>query len=343
VKGPPALVFFGAFAAGIASVRGRGWLVSRPFLLVLGLGLALASTWIFLLASHPGVPDVWAIWSHEVGGDRGGIGGWLANLLELLVGVPVMFFPGALVVLGAWRSDVGARVFEEQPVRALCVCIALAFAVFFVWPGSRPRYLFPLAPLVALVAGRIVDESLLAGAAGAFAKRIRMALAVLGGLGVLAPLAALVLYFRPIGPLERISPLGMSCALAACVAGLVLLRRLRRGPSVALLACGVAVMCALRLIERLELVPAVAIEHGHLADARALSQALPPEAILHTALWAEFNLLFYVDRPVRYAEDPNGLGPEEFVLVAAGSELPGERVLARTLGQGRAVEIVKTR
>lgn len=342
VKGPPALVFFGAFALGIASVRGRGWLVSRPCLLVLGAGLVVALSWILLLALHRDVPDLWSIWSHEVGGNRGGLGGWFVNLLDLLERVLVMLFPGAIVILCALRSEVGARLFQEHAMRALCVCIALALAVLLVWPGSRPRYLYPVAPLLCLVVGRLLDLGLAVGAKGVFAARLRLALAVLGCAGVLAFVASLVIYVRPIGPLERISPLGSLCALAACAAGLALVVRLRRTPSAALLGCALAVLCALRLIERLEVVPAVASINGRVADARALSEALPKGAILHTALWAEFNVLFYVDNPVRYAADPDGLGPGEFVLVAAGDDLPGERVLARTLGQGRAVEIVRS-
>jgi 4-amino-4-deoxy-L-arabinose transferase-like glycosyltransferase len=342
VKGPSALVYFGAFAIGIASVRGRAWLGSRPFLLVLGAGSTVAAAWIFLLAAHDGAPDLWSTWSHELGGNEGGLLGWLGDRLDLVTGVPVMLLPGALVILCALRSEVGSRLFQEQAMRALCVCVALSLAVFLVWPGARVRYLYPLAPLACLVVGRLLDLGLAAGAKGVFAARLRLVLAVLAGVGVLALVASLVLAVRPIGALERFSPLGNLCASAACAAGLDLLRRLRRAPSAALLGFALALLCALRLVERLEVVPARASRHGRVADARALSEALPLGATLHTALWAEFNVLFYVDRPVRYAADPRGLGSGAFVLVAAGDTLPGERILARTLGQGRAVEIVRS-
>lgn len=329
-KGPPALVFVAAAVIALARVEGARRLLRQPRVLIaLGLGLALAGTWLALLLSRLDVAQTLAYWRQEL--DR--TGG--ANLRELF-GDRLSFalaFPGgvlaaslcAFVVAGraGWRELRGQSAFDWM---LGTLVLSLAFLFLF---APRHRYAYPMTPLAALIGGALLDArcSLDAGRATSLAQRtLARTFAVAGlllGTSLIPALrAAAGLEFHP-------DVLGWAAALGGVAAGVWLWRAAARAPLAHLGLCAAAVLVALRLLIATQYDPPRAERRGYRETARRIETLVPQGETLHTSQWMHFNELSYVRRPVRAVADLGQLerGDLAFVRDPSPESSRGFRVL----------------
>ncbi len=348
-KGPPTYVFFVAAALGIA-LAGREWrfLAASRFWLPIGLGTALAGVWVFLLIRRPETSGVLEHWAREVTRGQGGIGRYLAERGRFLVAVAAGFLPATAAALVAWRTESWHSLWERPEVRFIVFSLAGGLAFFALMPETRARYVFPLAPWSAVLAGLIASAALARSPTSPEHRRLRVAVVVIAVLGLAACGAALTL---PVWPSQGVRGLGIPgyalVALLLALALVVLWRRPAAGPGLLLAFAMVAIA---RLVQLIEIVPQNADEHEHRADAARIEAVIPQDAPVAAHLRGEYNVLFYVDRTIRAVSTPEEATPGVLVVEDAEAErlvaeMPGwyRMVLQADMRGGRHLTVVEVR
>jgi len=153
-KGPAALPFVGGIILALFLKDGYSrrllWISVGP-LLVMGATLSL---WYLLLQNRLADLDVWSHWQSETLRQRLGETTILSSqhLWEFVFGTVLGFLPSSLVLLepkrwlSSWKEN-------GWPRAAILSALLVPFVIFFFWPGTQPRYLLPLMPLMCGWAG----------------------------------------------------------------------------------------------------------------------------------------------------------------------------------------------
>jgi 4-amino-4-deoxy-L-arabinose transferase-like glycosyltransferase len=317
-KGPAAWVFFAATllaAALVERTRARAVLLTAGLVLV--ASTALAGIWLALLVRDLGWARLAEIWAAEVTGGAKGAS-YLAARSKFVPRALGAFGIGTLLALLA-LVDRRSRWLEPIPVRiALGTCV-LGFAFFLVFPRAQARYLYPLAPWMALLAGHVLVRACEPAASRAAVALVRGIVCAIGAAGVLVPLVALAGRAGWIElPIELdASGLAFAALLGVLSAAALALVRLSVRTSLAL---GVLVLG--RTAQVVELGPRPSDGHARRESAARIDRAVPAGVTIHAALWSEFNLLAYVAHPLVWVEDPRTLAPgETAVFVEEGAPL----------------------
>jgi 4-amino-4-deoxy-L-arabinose transferase-like glycosyltransferase len=316
-KGPPVMLFFCAALVALAVLEPRarraGWVA---LWLPTVLGLAIVGVWVGLLVGSFGAGEALEIWRGEVL-DRGkrDVVAWLVEHGEFLLGLAAGLLPGSLLVgllhgTDAWKQAAARPAFRFVLWTVLGSVLLLAVA-----PGVRVRYAYPLAPWVALLAGWLVERVVAAPLGALGSSRLRWTAVTTGGLGILAALLATLV--GSIEGMRGLGPLGFTlCALVVVLGVLAIVRRRDLTPARAL-ATIVGVLVLGRVLYVATLLPALVEKRGQVAtlEADALRPSVPEGRTLHTNVWGLFNELWYLDREIRWVDDPRDVAAGELLLV----------------------------
>jgi 4-amino-4-deoxy-L-arabinose transferase-like glycosyltransferase len=318
-KGPAAWVFFAAMLLAAALVeRSRAKSVLLTGALVLAASTALAGIWLALLVRDLGWARLSATWAGEVTGGAKGPS-YLAERLRFVSRSLGAFGLGTLLALLA-LVDRRSRWLEPLPVRIALGTSALGFAFFLVFPRAQARYLYPLAPWMALLAGHVLARACDPAAPRAAVALVRGLVLAIGAAGVLVPLVVLA---SRAGWLELPLELGATALALAAVLGVLAaaaLALVRRSPRKAL-ALALGVLALGRASQLLVVGPRVSA-HERRGSAARIDRAVPAGVTLHAALWSEFNLLAYVAHPLVWVEDPLALEPGETAVFVEDGARP---------------------
>jgi len=349
-KGPPALVFFGAAAIAIAVAnREKRFLWSLQLWLPVVIAVVISGTWTYLLLARPEVEDAMSKWGEQM--SRGGLtdfAKYLKQRQSFIGSVFAGFFPPILVTLLALRTDLGRRVFREPAFRFCLIALALGLLFFLLVPGTQSRYVHPLLPLAALVAGRLLAAEL-ENTDPRFARRLAGLGRFVAFLGFAVAGGAVWLLFRPIGKFDYLGPVGY--ALAALVFGtaLVAWRAWSRPTSSRALWATFCVLALLRLIQIGEIVPQAAGRQGRVERAAKITAPVPADEPIYLGTDHHYNLLFYVERKLErihnLRETPVGgyllVREEQLEELHADPALPFEPILSPETHEGNRLALVR--
>lgn len=304
-KGPQALVFVSAAVIGLVvsgEVRLRE-LVPAAGIVVIGAGLA--ALWGVALLQVTDPAEISAVWSRELG--RGGfhLESYLSDRGRFLVTTPLGLLPVVVALGVAWRERLLRGWRENPPIAFLVVTVALAFLFFAFYPGSRPRYFYPAAPVLAVLSG-------LAVSVGLDAVRRSVALRTIGILVAIASacLTAVVLVpaLRRVGDLPTLGRPGLIGLVALLLVAGFLFRQCRQGAvRLWLLA---APLLLLRLIAQVDVVPDRADRRGYRAAGAAIERLVRPDSAASVGFRGDYPVLYYTNLTLQHvgsaSEVPSG-------------------------------------
>jgi 4-amino-4-deoxy-L-arabinose transferase-like glycosyltransferase len=341
-KGPLALVFVLAPTLGLAAVeqsgRARRLVCSG---LLLSVTLALLALWAWAVGERLNLPaaELERLWRGELlRPNPQTLGTYLADRGKLWSGLLLGALPGSLALL-LWLEPAAARREWARPaLRFALLASALPLLVLSLWPAVRVRYALPLVPWFALLGAYFFEALWEARPHSRLAERIWRALL---GLLIAAALVAFSLLAWNLGQGQEWSvprwwPASVALfAAVACRQGVVAWRR----PGAAHLL--VPVLCLALAVRQAELClsePKRLERSGLRAAAAAIDRALlqlahPAETPLLVAAWSDFNLLFFVDQPLRFAGGPLLATPGGLLL---GREAPKGATLLEVLAPEEA-------
>ena len=358
-KGPAALVFFGAAAAGLvwtsrrASSANELPRLTRVVAIALAVGLAIAGTWVALLLAELPPRDVLAHWGNELvaQGERG-VFGYVRERPEFIVATLLGMAPASLVLVATLRRGWLAQQLADPRTR-LAACTAIpAWLFLLLFPGTAARYAYPILPWVALLAAVSLEDAWTAREPTSARRPVRLqhGIVLLIGAAALFALAATLSPLRERGfdPFDIGKPVATSiastatnpatafastfamlAAAAAFIAALLAWFAARRSDYC---RAGLALILAMAAIHAAEqrFSEARRARRTHIPLAARITAAVPPSATLHVAMWNEFNLLFHVERELIHVE-PNQLAelpPGSYVLLATATPpRAGEQLL----------------
>ncbi len=189
VKGPQAPAYFGA-AVALYLIRQGQWRALFNWRHVVGLiaFVLVVGAWQAPFASRMGWPAVQAIWLGDVG-LRFEDTRWQTIALHALlypVGVLVATLPWSPLLSAYFSRGFRRSIADVAPlVNFLSIAIAVSGATCWLTPGAKERYMMPVFPCLALLAG-LVFERALEPAAGTLLRRGWRVFATLFGAAAVA-------------------------------------------------------------------------------------------------------------------------------------------------------------
>ncbi len=349
-KGPPALVFFGGAAIAIALARKESrFLLSPKLWLPVLLALLISGTWAYLLLARPEVENATAKWGEQM--SRGGLQelSKYFNARKSFAGsVFAGFFPPSMILLLALGTNLGRKVFHEPAIRFCSVTFLVGLTFFALVPGTQSRYVHPMIPFAALLAGRLIAAEL-ESSDSRFKKRLAglgrfvafLSFAVAGGV--------VWMLFRPIGKIDHLGPIGNSIGVVLLILSVFVWRAWSRPTSAKALWASFAVLALMRLMQLSEIIPAAAGRQGRVARAAMITEPVPADSPIYLGTDHHYNLLFYVDRELRLIKDPRSTPVGGYLLVRepqleslqAEPPVAFEPILATNTHEGNRLALVR--
>lgn len=321
LKGPPALLFFGAAALAIAWAEGDPRLFASTRLwLPLAVGLAPVLAWAGLMLTSPHADaalETWWAESSRTGGRSDPAAFWRDRPRFLFAALGA-YLPSVLLVAAAIRTSTGRALFADPRVRFLLATVAVSFAYFLLTPGPRPRYVYPLVGLACL-AGAAVTVRAFRDDDAVLRRRIRGLAAVGLAAASAAALAGFAPLVLPVAGLDGLSAGGVVLLLATLSAGALGLRALHRGADPQAVALALACLALLGGFRAVELRPQLQGDRSVVAQMQELERAAPGDAPLGLHVAAMWNELIYLERPLTWLDAPEQAEPGSLVLVDAAA------------------------
>ncbi len=198
-KGPQGPVYFTAITVAYLGLR-RDWgfLFSRWTAAGLALGIAIVAAWQIPFVLAVDWKAALLVWTEEGNLAARFQAGSLSRALSHWATFPLEVF-GAMLPWSFMLPVLSTRWFRQNlgPARPMLTFAATAFLVAFVtcWlpVESRPRYVMPVYPCVALVVGLIIQRSIEAAQVGWWRRSWDNFLVTGVGLIVIAPIALTLL------------------------------------------------------------------------------------------------------------------------------------------------------
>jgi len=327
-KGPAAWVFvaaalLGALAFDSRAVRG----LFVPALAMIAISAAIGGAWVLALVQHLGWDELRSVWGDQMVGGKQSVAKLLQTRASYLVGTVGGLLPGALLAFALLPRS--TRRDGMPPLVRFGLATACGAVLFFlVYPRAEARYVFPAAPLVAIVGGYVLARGIDGAAArSSFGRAWRFAAIGVGAAGCVAGLVCLLDGFT-----TRIAPVGLDATavvllLAMAGAGASAVALARRGSAVPALLAAFGVLASVRVIHAVVVIPHDAHEArggDNAAIAAGIEAALPPGDVVHTLLWGGFNAMALVPRRVVFVESADDVPAGAPVLygVRPGREIP---------------------
>ncbi len=326
-KGPPALLFHGAALISLLwtvpeTRRRLGIQVWVPFV----IGTAALVIWSLMIRSRPEVQDALGTWQKEIAG-RGSdsVTVWAKERLTLVVGLFVALVPASLMWLVCARKETRTALRADTEYRFVMRLIVISVIALALTPGVRVRYAYPLGPWIAVAAGLSIGAAYEEGPK-AWA-RTRWTL-ILPGLLCVAYIASTFALFTRDLPVE-FGRLGSVVPIAG-ITGLGWIHRYRKTAQPDVVGMfAISVLASAWTVVRWEVDYHSADKQGRRASAEAVQQHVDPDRTLWIAEWTNFNALFYIDRPLRWIEDPTTAASGDLILMdpARLEDWPADRAL----------------
>ncbi|HET6438894.1 MAG TPA: glycosyltransferase family 39 protein [Anaeromyxobacter sp.] len=239
-KGVPALVFQGlTVLAWLAQARRLRWLLCWKHLVGLALFLGSVGGYLAAYAREANLFPYLArllldSTERTASASAAGMGQLALQLVRFPLEVLYLCLPWTLLLGGLALPAFRARLRAEPLLRFAALFVAVNALPYWLSPGTRPRYLFPLLPFLAIVLAAALEH---APAIPRFTRVVRWLLGgVLAAAALLAP--ALPLTFLS-SYLRSPTPYYLSCALLLVLAVLYW-REKELGPALALLFVALA-------------------------------------------------------------------------------------------------------
>ncbi len=315
IKGPAAWLFFvaGLAPAALAARRHRMRVISTA-LIVLVASAALAAVWIAFLVREVGWSTLSNTWVNEVTGGRPDWIAYLQDRVRFTARSLAGLLPGSALLIALLLHRNRRRWFEPELVRIAAVAALLGFVFFLLFPRAQARYLYPLAPWLALLAGHVLARAGDAEAPAPGSTILRVFGFLAGSLGMLV-LGGAVLQFAHIVEFgTSIGALGLLLATAIGGASFCIPFVWKRSPRTCLVLA-FAIAAFARMIHVTQIVPHDAEGETRRAQAARIESALPAGARVYASLWDEFNTLSYVTHPLIHTEDPARLSAGDILLI----------------------------
>lgn len=191
-KSYPALAFQAlTLVAWLVAARRARWLFSWQHLAGLAVFLALAGGYFLLYAQRADAGRyllrlVLDSSERTVVASRHGAGALLVQLVAFPLTLAKACLPWSLLAGVLFLPAFRARVRAEPLLRFAAIFVVANALPYWLSPGTRPRYLFPLLPFVALLLAAALPHL---AERGAYARAARWALGIALALGAAAPLA----------------------------------------------------------------------------------------------------------------------------------------------------------
>lgn len=341
-KGPPVLVFFGAglVGLGLSREKDRGYRWAWLPLLVAAI---MAGFWVVAVLERVSPERIKALLMQQaIRGHGDNLVIYFKDRRRLIGGILVGFFPASLVLLALARSVLAAAIRHRPHLRFLCWTLVLGLVFFFLIPGGRPRYAYPLLPIACLMAGLILCH-------GPQNERARRGLAVvvtsIAALGPILMAASIWILWQPFGTFKGFSPwayflivviLGLSAATVASH---------RRGAHHAAAWMCFCILAGFRLVYTLDVDPQWAKARQYRARAARLEEHIAPSERVYIQLRGHYNLLYYLDRPLLKLHRPGQATPGDLALMdphtwrqwSRDGGFRGQEIYRLPLDEGEAV------
>lgn len=299
-KGPPAIVFF--YGAIIPFCYWTGclrWLLSRQHLIVLAVLIALGLIWLVPFLRQVGLDQPLQVWGEQMARTEvPNSDPYLLSKLILLVSLILGLMPGSYFFSLLFKAHVRERIrFREPATFFLYVSIIIPFIVFFLLPNSRARYLYPVSPCVALLAGVVVYRLWNVHEQSAFYARALFRWSV-WFVAVVAALAIPIYLHQQYSLLSYTLIFISLLSLCLCIAHIALWKSPQEKWKFGLIL--LVYLCVL-----LEFIVGETIVNQRKYEynkrfASMLETRTSNDQRLYTLFWDEFNLFIYFEKPVIY-------------------------------------------
>ena len=319
-KGPAALVFFFAGPVALAVVDRKQALpfLGRCTLIALG-SLALSSIWLVLLLNQMDGGQLQDTWSHEVrrGGDAATFAIYLKDLRKFVTRSLLGLLPGALL-WGVALSTRSYRSVRRSDLERLALgCVIVGYLFFLFYPGTRARYVYPLAPWLALGAGFVLHAGFQRHAISGARVAGQALIVLVGTAGVAAVAGLFVLSSDQVVKGLAFLILGAFLTLVVAKTWLQFVKGRKRMS----LHSALLILALLRGVYSECVIPARATRNGFEAKALQVEEAIPHRSTVYSSSWASFNLMAYVRNEVEFTFTPSETVPAGAVLLVQKSWL----------------------
>jgi hypothetical protein len=302
--------------------RRLGLQVWVPFV----IGTAALVIWSMMIRSRPEVQDALGTWQREIAG-RGSdsVAVWAKERATLVIGLFVALVPASLMWLVCARKEARAALRADAEYRFVMRLIVIAVIALALTPGVRVRYAYPLGPWIGVVAGLAIGAAYEAGEKSW--ARARLAMVLPGLLGAAGIVTLILRFTHPENELVRSTSPFIFMVGAAALGWIHRFGKKAQPDAVGIFT--ISVLGSIWTLVRAEVDYHEADKYGRRESAATVQQHVEPGETLWVAEWTNFNALFYVDRPLRWIDDPQAAASGDLILVdrVRLDEWPTDRAL----------------
>ncbi len=325
VKGPPALLFYyGTLLCFCVQSHRFRWFFSWEHAIVFCVSCLIFMGWLLPAIDNVGWVTLFQTGTQEmILRGQSGIAVFFDEHSSLIVNSFVGMLPGSFFLLAYFWRHRWENAGEHGELRSFLFSLVLSSFFFFLFfPGARARYLYPIAPAVAVLGAMVwerVDSHV------ALQRLSTVFTIILGGMGLLG-----------FGTLYGLSALEsnkmcllvlLSLSTVFLLIGLRIVWRKRFAFSAILIQ--LALLCVLSETGVLARNGKQSLLLPARQSAMLLSTFISDERTLYTLSWSEFNLFYYVKERVVFLPSLNDLNRDGRAYYVAFSSLKDTRPFDR--------------
>lgn len=296
VKGPPALLFFyGTLLFYCIETRRIRWFLSGSHALSIGIAALMFAAWLIPAVERVGWQALAETGTREmVLRGNSGVAEFIDEQSSLISNTFVGLLPGSFFLLAYFWRNRWRRAEDNIRTQTFLLCIVTSGVLFFLYfPGARARYLHPIAPAIALLAGIVWEKVQSESALRVLATVFYIVLGILGitGIGTAYGLTAVL-------PHQALLLIGLGILCLISVIGMRVAWRKRFSfPAVLLQLALVWVLSQEGVMARES---KFRFQLPVRQSALLMSSYVPDGETIYTLSMGDFNLFYYVKNPVRY-------------------------------------------
>ncbi len=310
LKGPAALLFFyGAVISYCYYSNKLNWLISKHHLMFLGTTLAILACWLLPLVDKLDWEPIWETLTREVA--QRGSSRWRLFFEEQGNFIWSSFFglmPCSLLALAYfWRRQWRGHRDPVELQRYLWGMVVTGLLFFLIYPDARARYLYPLTPALACLAGMVWSKAMDHSGKTALDVITTINTFLIGLVGFIFGFGGLYLAFSQ----EYREVIFFISGLAVIPFTILLIIQWKERfhhtsvifqATILILAAEIGISGEIMKYKNRKQLE---------SSAEQIVSFLPPDQTLYTLTWSEFNLFFYVNNPVQYIKSIDQLPKKE--------------------------------